>query len=288
MGLLGLARTFKDAVIAWWNDDAMRMGASVAYYSLFAIAPVLLVATAVAGAFFGADAVRGQLSTQIEGMVGTEAADGIEALLKGASKPASNVLATIGGTLAMILAAAGAFLEMRASLNTIFRVKPKDSGGFRAFWFSRLRSFGLVISIGFLLLVSLMVSTALSALHDWLSTLTPILPIILKALTFLLTLAVTAVLFGLMFKVLPDAQLRTRDVAVGALVTAVLFAAGKYLIGLYLGRTAVSSSYGAAGSIVVLLLWVYYSSQIVLMGAEFTRLYAGGDGTSKGDRHEQA
>lgn len=257
----------------------MRLGASVAYYSLFAIAPVLLIATAVAGAFFGPEAVRGQLSTQIEGLVGPEAARGIEALLKGASQPDNNVLAMVGGTVAMLLAATGAFLEMRVALNTIWRVPKEDAGGFKAFWFNRLRSFGLVVSIGFLLLVSLMVSAGLSALHDWLGGVAPILPFILQALTFVVTLAVTAALFGLMFKVLPDVPLRVRDVAVGALITALLFAAGKHLIGLYLGRTAVSSSYGAAGSIVVLLLWVYYSSQIVLIGAEFTRLYSARGGT---------
>jgi membrane protein len=274
MNLMEVLRTFRAAVVAWWNDDAQRMGASVAYYSLFAIAPVLLVAVAVAGAVFGAEAVRGQLSTQIDGLVGPDAAEAVEALLAGAARPSSNVLAMIVGGLTMVLASCGAFLEMRSALNTIWRVPPKKIGAFKAFWFSRLRAFGLVLAIGFLLLVSLAVSAALSALHDWLTSLNLILPFILRILNFLLTLGVSAVLFGLMFKVLPDVSLRTRDIAIGALATAILFAVGKYLIGLYLGQTAASSSYGAAGSVVVLLLWVYYSSQIVLIGAEFTRLYA--------------
>ena len=266
--------TVRAAVVAWWNDGAQRLGASVAYYSLFAIAPVLLVAMAVAGLVFGAEAVRGELSTQIEGLVGTEAAEAVEAMLQGASKPATNTLAMAAGVVAMVLAAAGAFLELRSALNTIWRVPPSASGGFKAFWFTRLRSFGLVLAIGFLLLVSLAVSAALAALHDWLSSFELVLPVVLEVFSFLLTLLISAVLFGLMFKVLPDVTLSNRDVAVGALVTAVLFAVGKQLIGLYLGRTAVSSSYGAAGSVVVLLLWVYYSAQIVLVGAEFTRLYA--------------
>ena len=269
-----ILRTLRAAIAAWWNDGAQRLGASVAYYSLFAIAPVLLVAIAVAGTFFGAEAVRGQLSTQMQGLVGPEAAEAVEGLLQGASKPAANSLAMVAGVLAMVLAAAGAFLELRSALNTIWRVPPSPSGGFKAFWFTRLRSFGLVLAIGFLLLVSLAISAALAALHEWLSSFGLLVPFVLDLLTFALTLLVSTVLFGLMFKVLPDVTLSNRDVAMGALVTAILFAIGKQLIGLYLGRTAASSSYGAAGSVVVLLLWVYSSSQIVLIGAEFTRLYA--------------
>ena len=178
------------------------------------------------------------------------------------------------GVVTMILEAAGAFLELRSALNTIWRVKPTPMGGFRAFWFTRLRSFGLVLAIGFLLLVSLVVSAAVAGLHEWLTGFGLMVPILLDVVTFVLSLLVSALLFGLMFKVLPDVKLANRDVVVGGLVTATLFAVGKELIGLYLGRTAASSSYGAAGSVVVLLLWVYYSSQIVLLGAEFTRLYA--------------
>ena len=271
---MSILRTLRAAVAAWWNDDALRLGASVAYYSLFAIAPVLLVAIAVAGFVFGAEAVRGELSTQMQGLVGPEAAEVVEGMLQGASKPAANSLAMVVGVLAMVLAAAGAFLELRFALNTIFRVPPSPIGGFKAFWFTRLRSFGLVLAIGFLLLVSLAISAALAALHNYLSSFELVLPLVLQVFSLLLTLLITAVLFGLMFRVLPDIRLSNRDVAIGAVVTAILFAVGKQLIGLYLGRTAVSSSYGAAGSVVVLLLWVYYSSQIVLIGAEFTRHYA--------------
>lgn len=271
---MSILRTLRAAVAAWWNDDALRLGASVAYYSLFAIAPVLLVAIAVAGFVFGAEAVRGELSTQMQGLVGPEAAEVVEGMLQGASKPAANSFAMVVGVLAMVLAAAGAFLELRFALNTIFRVPPSPVGGFKAFWFTRLRAFGLVLAIGFLLLVSLAISAALAALHNYLSSFELVLPLVLQVFSVLLTLLITAVLFGLMFRVLPDARLSNRDVAIGAVVTALLFAVGKQLIGLYLGRTAVSSSYGAAGSVVVLLLWVYYSSQIVLIGAEFTRLYA--------------
>ena len=275
-----IGRTFWAAVVAWWNDNAQRLGAAVAYYSLFAIAPVLLVAVSVAGLIFGAEAVRGELSAQIQGLVGPDAAQAVEALLQGASKPATSTIAMVVGVVTMVLAAAGAFLELRSALNTIFRVPPSPIGGFRSFWFSRLRSFGLVIAIGFLLLVSLAVSAALAALHEWLTAFGLLIPVVLQAFSFVLSLTVSAFLFGLMFKVLPDVSFRNRDVVLGALVTATLFAVGKFLIGLYLGRTAASSSYGAAGSVVILLLWVYYSSQIVLIGAEFTRLYSERDPTS--------
>lgn len=271
---MSILKTFWASLVAWWNDDAMRLGASVAYYSLFAIAPVLLVAIAVAGTIFGADAVRGQLSTQIDGLVGPEAAKAVEALLKGSAEPASNWIAMIAGGIAMLLASCGAFLEMRTALNTVWRVPAKPIGAFKAFWFSRLRAFGVVLAIGFLLLVSLAVSAALSAMHEWLTNRGFLWPFLLQALTFLFTLFVTAALFALMFKVLPDVTFSNRDLAIGGLVTAVLFAVGKQLIGLYIGRTAASSSYGAAGSVMVLLLWVYYSVQIVLIGAEFTRLYS--------------
>ena len=271
---MSIFRTLRAAIAAWWNDDVLRLGASVAYYSLFAIAPVLLVAVAVAGTIFGADAVRGHLSTEIQGLVGPEAAETVEAMLEGTAKPASNRLAMIAGVVTMLLAAAGAFLELRSALNTIWRVPPAPIGALKAFWFSRLRSFGMVLAIGFLLLVSLAVSAALAGLHEWLSSFDLVLPVVLQILSVLLTLVVSAVLFGLIFRVLPDVKLSNRDVAVGAIVTAILFALGKQLIGLYIGRTAVASSYGAAGSVIVLLLWVYYSSQIVLIGAEFTRLYA--------------
>lgn len=272
--LVNVGRTFVRALVAWWKDDALRLGASVAYYTLFALAPMLLVVIAVAGSIFGADAVRGQVAHQIDGLVGSEGALAVEALLKGASRPSTNALAMLVGSVTFVLAATGAFLELRAVLNVIWRVPPSRVTGVRDFFVHRLRSFGLVVAIGFLLLISLVVSAALSALHEWLSGLALMLPMILQALNLIVSLIVTAMLFGLMFRVLPDVRLRRRDVAVGAMVTAILFTVGKQLIGLYLGRSATASSYGPAGSVIVLLLWVYYSSQIVLIGAEFTRLWA--------------
>lgn len=274
MIIITILRTFWKAIVAWYNDNAMRLGASVAYYSLFAIAPVLLVAIAVASSVFGEEAVRGHVAAQIDGMVGRDAAEAVEALIKGSPQVGTTAVAMVLGAITFILAACGVFLEIKAAFNTIWRVPPSTTSGVKDFFLNRVRAFGLVVAIGFLLLVSLVVGAALSAVDTYLASYAAVLPFILRAISIVLSLLVTTVLFGLMYKVLPDVSLKFRDVAVGATVTAILFTLGQTLIGLYLGRSATASSYGAAGSIIVLLLWVYYSSQIVLIGAEFTRLYA--------------
>ena len=272
---LEIVRLLWLALVAWWNDNAMRLGASIAYYTLFAIAPILLVAIAVAGSLFGAEAVRGEIVGQIDQLVGAEGGKAVQALLQGATRKDENILAATIGGITFVLAACGAFLELQAAFDAIWRVKPApDEGQLKAFFLDRLRSFGLVVAIGFLLLVSLAVNAALAAFATWLETWAPTMPVILYALNFLLSVAVTAILFGLLFKFLPDVELKWRDVATGATVTALLFAIGKHIIGLYLGQSSTTSSYGAAGSVIVLLLWVYYSCQIVLIGAEFTRLYS--------------
>ena len=262
------------AFAAWWNDNLLRLGASVSYYTLFAIAPILIVAIAVAGALFGAEAVRGEIVGQVQGLVGVEGGKAVQALLQGTTRRDDNLLAAVIGGITFILAACGAFLELQAALNTIWRVKPRPGSMVKSFVIDRLRSFGLVVAVGFLLLVSLAVSAALSAFAAWLDSWAPGMPVLLYTLNFLLSLGITAILFGMLFKFLPDVELAFRDVATGAVVTAVLFAGGKHLIGLYLGHSATASSYGAAGSVMVLLLWVYYTSQLVMIGAEFTRLYA--------------
>ena len=267
-------RTLGAAVAAWWNDNAIRLGASVAFYTLFAIAPILIVAIAIAGTLFGADAVRGQIVGQIDGLVGTEGGKAVQALLQGATRREDNVIAAILGGITFVLAACGAFLELQAALNAIWRVAPAPDGQLKDFLVDRLRSFGLVIAIGFLLMVSLAASAAIAAVGAWLGGWTSGTPLVLQALNLGLSLAVTTTLFALLFKFLPDVQLAWRDVITGAVVTAVLFTVGKEGIGFYLGQSSTASSYGAAGSVLVLLLWVYYSSQILLVGAEFTRIYA--------------
>ena len=268
------ARVFRKALQAWWDDNAMRLGASLSFYTVFAIAPVLLVAIAIAGLAFGPEAVRGELVGQMDGLVGREGAMAVQALLEGASRRQASVLATVVGSLSFMFAATTAFLELQAALNAIWRVAPNPEANWTAFVRDRVRSFGLVVGIGFLLLVSLVISAAISAASTWVGRYAPGWPIIAQALNISVSFLVTSSLFAMLFRFLPDVKLEWRHVATGAIVTAVLFTVGKHLIGLYLARSATASSYGAAASVMLLLLWVYYSSQILLFGAEFTRIYA--------------
>lgn len=265
---------FGPTLRAWWDDDALRLGASLAYYTLFAIAPILLVTTAIAGMVFGAEAVRGEMVGQLEHLIGGEGARAVQSLLEGASQRRAGILATVLGGTTFVIAATGAFLELQSALNTIWRVKPKPGGHLRAFLIDRLRSFGLVVAIGFLLMVSLAVTAALSALSGWLSGLSSNVPLVWRAVNLLVSIAVTTALFALLYRFLPDVHLRWRHVTTGAFVTALLFTIGQQLIGLYLGQSSVASSYGATGSVMILLLWVYYSCQLLLFGAEFTRVYS--------------
>jgi membrane protein len=263
----------KEAAAAWWNDNVSRLGASLSYYTLFSLAPMLVIAIAIAGFVFGAEAARGEIVDQIQGLVGRDGARAVQAMLQGAAKRSSGILATIVGLVTLVVGATGVFLELQAALNGIWRVKPKPSTGIMGVLRQRLISFGLVVGVGFLLLVSLLVSAALAALGKFLGSYMPGYAVLGQALNVLLSLAVITLLFAMVYKVLPDVELAWRDVWVGGLVTAGLFSIGKLVIGLYLGTSSTASTYGAAASVIVLLLWVYYSSQIVLLGAEFTRAY---------------
>jgi membrane protein len=270
-GIRAVARLFRAAAVGWWNDDVPRLGAALSYYTLFAVAPVLVVAIAIAGLVFGADAVRGNVVAQAQGMIGHNGALAVQALLQGASHEKSGIIATVVGSLTFLVAATGAFLELQTALNTIWGLKADPAIHFVAYLLNRLRALGLVIAIGFLLLVSLMVSAALAALGGWLGARMSGPAPMWEAVNVLVSVAVVTVLFALLFRVLPDVELRWRDVWMGSVVTAVLFTGGKEVIGLYLGRGSVASAYGAAGSVIVLLLWVYYATQIVLFGAEFIK-----------------
>ena len=270
----------KRALSGWWNDNVPRLGASLSYYTLFAMAPVLLIAIAIAGVFFGAEAVRGEIVGQIRGLMGEGGARAVQSMLEGASKQSAGRLAAGVGLFTFFLGATGAFLELQAALNGIWRVKPKeDTKWWKALVIQRLISFGLVIAVGFLLLVSLVVSAGLAALNRYMGAILPSLTEVWAAINMLVSLGVITLLFALIYRVLPDVKLAWRDVWLGAVVTAGLFTIGKSLIGLYLGTSGIASTYGAAGSVVVLLVWVYYSAQIVLLGAEFTRAWVEWDGT---------
>jgi membrane protein len=264
----------KRAVAGWWNDNVPRLGASLSYYTLFALAPVLIIAIAIAGVFFGPEAVRGEVVSQIRGLMGEDGARAVQAMLEGAAKPSDSRVATAVGLLTFFIGATGAFLELQTALNGIWRVKPKESEKWwRALVMQRLISFGLVIAVGFLLLVSLVVSAGLSALNRYMGAAFPEMAEVWTAINMLVSFGVVTLLFALVYRVLPDVKLGWRDVWLGAVVTAGLFTIGKSLIGLYLGTSGVASTYGAAGSVIVLLIWVYYSAQIVLLGAEFTRAW---------------
>jgi membrane protein len=250
------------------------MGAALAYYTLFSLAPILVVAIAVAGLVFGPEAVRGEIVGQIDGLIGHQGAEAVQAMLEGAAKPSSSIPATIVGVITFFLGATGAFLELQTDLDAIWRVKPKESTSFwRALLKQRLVSFGLVLGFAFVLLTSLVVSAALAALHTYMGNAFPGVAVLWEALNVVVSLAVITALFAMIYKVLPDVRLLWGDVIVGALVTAGLFTLGKFLIGLYIGTSAFASTYGAAGSVIVILVWVYYSAQIILLGAEFTREY---------------
>lgn len=261
----------RDAASGWWNDDVPRLGASLAYFTLFAIAPVLVIAIAVAGLLFGADAVRGNVVSQLDALIGHTGAQAVQALLRGVSHRRSSIIATVAGGATSLLAASAAFLELQSALNNIWKVKPDPHADISVFVANRARAFGLVLAVGFLLLVSLTVSAALAAVNTWLAGRFATPGFFWTAIEVVISLVVITILFAILFKFLPDVRLRWRDVAAGSLVTAVLFTVGKEIIGLYLGQSSVASTYGAAASVVVLLLWVYYAALILLFGAEFVK-----------------
>jgi membrane protein len=261
----------KQTATSWLDHKDARLGAALAYYSIFSVGPLILIAIAVAGFWFGQDAVRGQVSAQIEDVLGTSGARVVQSMLAGAAQPRAGLLATAIGLGTLLFAAIGVVVQLKDALNTVWGVESKKGGAWQ-FVRTYLVSLAGVLSLGFLLLISLLVSTFLAAGSAYVA---PYMPeLMLHALSSAVSLIVIAVLFAMMFKWLPDAEIAWRDVWAGAIVTAVLFEVGKLLIGVYIGKQGLESTYGAAASLVVLLVWVYYSSQIVLLGAEFTHVYA--------------
>lgn len=268
-------RLAKDTVSAFIEDDALSRGAAISFYTVTSIAPILLIVVAIAGLAFGRDAAQGALTAQIGGLMGQQTADVLQSAVASASGKSSGVLATIIGAVAVLVTASGVFGEMQSALNAIWKAKP-HGGTVSQVVRARAASLGLVAALGFLLLVSLVISAGLTAFGNYLNAILPFGKIIVETLNVLVSLALISILFAAIYKVLPDRPIDWRDVIVGAVVTAVLFTAGKSLIGWYIGSSAVASSYGAAGALIVLLLWVHYSAQIFLIGAEFTKAYARG------------
>jgi membrane protein len=263
----------KDTAKGFIADDALSRGAAIAYYTLFSLAPVLLIIIAVAGLAFGRDAARGAIVDQLSGLMGKSTAEALEGMIKSANNRDSSIVAAIVGVVALLVTATGVFGEVQAALNAIWKAKPRSSALSRLVR-ARLASLGLVVTCGFLLTVSLAVSAGLAALTKLLKAVAPGAGIALQAVDFVVSMALISGLFAAIYKVLPDKPIKWRDVAIGALVTTVLFEGGKYLIALYIGQSNVASSYGAAGALIILLLWVYYTAQIFLLGAEFTHAFA--------------
>ena len=264
----------KESVSQWSEDYAPSMGAALAYYTIFSIAPLLVIAIAVAGFFFGQDAASGEIFAQLRGLVGDEGAAAIQGLVKSASEPGKGTFAAVAGIVTLLLGATTVFGELQSDLDRIWDAPKPEKAGLWGMLRGRLLSFGMILGIGFLLLVSLLFSAALSALsHFWDAWFTE-WEFVLQTLNFLFSFAMVTGLFAMIYKLLPRCDIGWKDVWVGAIVTSLLFSVGKLLIGLYLGKSSVTSGFGAAGSLVVVLVWVYYSAQIFLLGAEFTKTYA--------------
>lgn len=265
----------KDTVEGYIDDDAMSRGAAVAYYTIFSIAPLLLIATAIAGIFFGEQAVRGAIAEQLEGLLGRPSAEAVQAMIQGAANPTQGTVATVISVVTLLLTASGVFAELQSALNVIWKAPPPKGDTITRLVVARALAIGLVAATGFLLLVSLVVSAALAAVATWVGGLVPEMTRLLGLANFAVSFLMVTLLFAAIYKILPDRQLHWRDVAVGAAVTAMLFTIGKTLIGWYIGGAGIASAYGAAGSLMVVLVWVFYSTQVFLLGAEFTKAWAG-------------
>ena len=267
-------KLLKETFQEWQQDKVSRLAAALAYYTVFSITPLLVIAIAIAGAVFGQEAAKGEIVSQINGLVGDQGAKAIEVALANADQPNISGAASLISIAILLLGASGVFAQLQEALNTIWNIKAKPNGGIWEFIRKRLLSFGMVLAIGFLLLVSLLVSAALSGIGKFEISILPGFTLIWQIINFAISFGFITLLFGLIYKYLPDAKIKWDDVIVGAIITALLFTFGKFIIGLYLGRGSLGSAYGAAGSLVIFLAWVYYSAQILLFGAEFTQVYA--------------
>jgi membrane protein len=273
-------KLLKEAVLSFIEDRALSRGAAIAFYTVTSIAPILLIVIAIAGLVFGQEAAQGAIIGQLGGLMGQQTAEVLQTAIASASGKGAGTLATIIGVVTLLATASGAFGEMQSALNAMWKAKPEGTTVSRLIR-ARAASLGLVATLGFLLMVSLAVSAALTAFGDQLNAILPFGELIAMVLNAVISFVLLSVLFAAIYKVLPDRHLQWRDVLVGAGVTALLFIVGKSLIGWYIGSSAVGSAYGAAGSLIVLLFWVYYSVQIFLLGAEFTKAYANRHGSQR-------
>lgn len=265
----------KKSVEAWFDDYAASMGAAIAYYTVFSLAPLLIIVIAIAGAVFGRAAVEGQIVGQIAGLIGVETAMGVEGLIRKVSHPAEGALATGISVILLLVGATSVFTELQTALNRIWRVPVAER---RGGWWRTLRkrvvSFGFILGLAFLLMVSLIVSAAVAAFAAWAKGIIPAAEVVLQGINFGVSLLISSSMFAMIYKFMPQARIAWRDAWIGATITSLLFEVGKVGIGIYLGKSSIVSAYAAAGSLAVLLIWVYYSAQIFLLGAEFTWVLA--------------
>ena len=264
----------KETFNKWSDHQATRLGASVAFYTLLSFAPLLVLLAALAALIFSKDTAQNGLINEAQEMMGQRAGDTVKSLLENAQKPSSGVFASLIAFVTLLFGASGVFTELQDALNLIWDATPKDASGIMGLLKQRLFSFGMILSVGFVLLASLLISAALALIGKYFGGLVPIPAAVLEAVNFLVSFGVVTVLFALMFKYVPAVHISWRNVWIGAIGTALLFTIGKLLLGLYLGKASVGSAYGAAGSLVAMIVWVYYSAQIFFFGAEFTRVYA--------------
>jgi membrane protein len=274
MQLAPIGSLLKTTVVEWIDDHAARVAAALAFYTLLSMAPLVVLSIAIAGAVLGEESARAHVLQEIGSLVGPQAAGALDAVVSSAHQSDSGVISSIIGIVVLLVGASGVFGELQYALDTIWGVKPKPNRGILGILRDRLFSFSMVVGVAFVLLVSLVISAVLSGMGRFMADTLPGGATLWQALNIALSIGIITVLFAMIFKVVPDAEIRWRDVWVGAFVTGVLFSAGKYLLGMYLGTSTVASSYGAAGTVVALVVWVYYSSQLVFLGAEFTQVFA--------------
>lgn len=270
-----LIALLKETVQEWQEDKVPLWAAGLSYYTIFSLAPLLIIAIAIAGSVFGEEAARGEIVGQIQGLIGRDGATAVESMIQNANHPNSGgAIATLFGVATLIFGASGVFGQLQDALNSIWEVPASPKQGFTKLILSRVLSFAMVFVIGFLLLVSLVISAGLAAVNTYFGSLLPGFGFLWQIINFAVSFSVVTLLFAMIYKFLPDVKVPWSDLWVGATVTALLFTIGKFAIGLYLGNSSVGSTYGAAGSLVVVLIWIYYSAQILLFGAEFTQVYA--------------
>ncbi len=265
-------KILRDAGNGWFEDNAPRLSAALAFYTILSIAPLLVIVTAIAGAVFGKDAASGQLVEQLSEILGKSGAEVVKSVIEKSDRPTAGTVASLIGLVTLLFGASGVFGELQGALNTIWNVKPKPGLGILCTIRDRFLSFGMVLAVGFLLLVTLIINTALAGFSGFLEGLVPGLAVIMQIANSLLSFLLVTALFAMIFKFLPDVKIAWRDVWLGAMVTALLFTVGKYFIGFYLGKAGVATPFGAAGSLVAFVVWIYYSALILFFGVELTQV----------------